>query len=235
MYTEGVLPIENQCHECSLSLEGPFLLSKNAKVLTMNGILHGYATFINICPSCQMCYRYQEYNDWVHNFDNNFILTLDTYLFIRENVKQHVAVGTVCDILEQCLHVKLKQQTVLNAYMHFVALSAHSYDLKCVICSFHPPPILIADVNRKVVVKCCTNDEDILESDGDIADYVDCEEFWDKVEVNMIMKGFAQNTPGDMTIKPSILNCSPYIDRFTRASILLVNTEHKTFTKIGDN
>ena len=89
---KAVIPIENQCHECSLNLEGPFLLLKNAKVLTMNGILHGYAPFIKICPACQMCYRYQEYNDGVHNFDNNFLLTLDMCLFIRENMKQHVAV-----------------------------------------------------------------------------------------------------------------------------------------------
>ena len=79
--------------------------------------------------------------------------------------------------------------------------------------------------------KCRTIDEDIPESDGDIADYVDCEEFWNKVDVNMSMKGFAQNTPGDMTIKPSILNWSPYIGRFTRASNLLVNTEHRKIHK----
>ena len=87
-----------------------------------------------------MCYRYQEYNDGVHNFNDRYLIMLDMCVFLRENVKQHFAVGTVCAILEEYLHVKLKQQTVLNAYMHFVTLSAHSYDLNCVICGFHPPP-----------------------------------------------------------------------------------------------
>ena len=139
----------------------------------MDGMLHSYAAFIKICPACQMCYRYQEYSAGVHNFDDRFLLTLDMCIFIRENVKQHVAVGTVCEILEQYLHRKLKPQTVLNAYMHFVALSAHSYDFNCVICGFHPP-VLIADLNRKVVFKCRTNDDDVPGRDADTADYVDC-------------------------------------------------------------
>ena len=150
------IPIENQCHECKNKLKDPFLLSKNAKILTMNGMLYDYATFIKICPNYQMYSKYQEYNDGVHNFNDKFLITLVMCVFLRENVKQHVVVGTVCAILEEYLRVKLKQQTVLNAYMHFVALSAHCYDLNCVICGFHPPPppIFIADLNRKVVFKC---------------------------------------------------------------------------------
>ena len=61
------IPTENQCHECKGNLKGLFLATKNAKVLSMNGVLHGHAPFINICPECQMCYRYQEVNDGVHN------------------------------------------------------------------------------------------------------------------------------------------------------------------------
>ena len=227
---KAFIPIENQCHECKNKLKGPFLLSKNAKILTMNGMLYGYATFIKICPNCQMYYRYQEYSDGVHNFNDRFLISLDVCVFLRENVKQHVAVGTVCDILEEYLHVKLKQQTVLNAYMHFVALSAHSYDFNCVICGFHPP-ILIADLNRKVVFKCRTIDDDIQKSDADMADYVDCEEFWDKVEINVLMKGFVISTPVDLAIKPSIHNWSPYMGRCTRSSNFLVNTEHRKIHK----
>ena len=57
-----------------------------------------------------------------------FHLTLDLCIFIRESVKQHIAVGTVFEILYHYLHVKVKQQIVLNAYLHFEALTEHSYD-----------------------------------------------------------------------------------------------------------
>ena len=118
----------------------------------MSGLLHGHITFVKICPACRIYYRYQEFADGVHNFDDTFLIALDMCIFIRENVKNHVAVGTLCEILEQYLHIKLKQNTVLNAYLHFVALTEHNYDFNCVMCGFHPP-VLIADLNRKVATQ----------------------------------------------------------------------------------
>ena len=177
-----------------------------------------------------MYYRYQEFTDGVHNFDDKFLISLETCIFIRENVKHHVAVGTVCEILEQHLHIKLKQHTVLNAYLHFVAITAHSYDFNCIICGFHPP-VLIADLNRKVVFKCHNIDENTPNNDEDTADYVDCIEFWNKVENNMIARGFSPKIPVEFEVKPAICNWSPHIGRFTRSSNLLVNTEHRKIHK----
>ena len=68
-------------------------------VLTMNGVLHGNVTFIKLCPACRVCYRYQEFTEGVHTFDHKVLMSLDMCIFIGENVKNHVAVGTVCDIL----------------------------------------------------------------------------------------------------------------------------------------
>ena len=98
---KAFIPIENRCHECDQKLKSPLLLLKNAEVLTMSGVLHGHATFIKICPGCRMCYRYQEFTDGVHNCDDKALISLDMCLFIRENGKNHVAVGTVCDILQE--------------------------------------------------------------------------------------------------------------------------------------
>ena len=141
------------------------------------------------------------------------------YVFLFERMLRHVAVGTVCEILEDYLHIKLKQQTILNAYMHFVALSAHSYDFNCLVCGFHPP-VLIADLNRKVVFKCRNINDNAPDSDDDTADYVDCDEFWGKVDI-----------PSNIHIKPSILNWSPYMGKFTRANNVMVNTEHRKMHK----
>ena len=228
---KAFIPIENRCYECEQRLKGPLLLSKNAKVLTMNGVLHGRATFIMICPACRVCYRYQEFTDGVHNFDVKFLISLDMCIFIRENVKNHVAVGTVCDILQEYLHIKLKQQIVFKSYMHFVTLTEHTYDFNCVICSFHPP-LLIADLNRKVVFKCHMIDENIPDSDDNTADCMDCDKVWNKVEINMIMRGFTATIPLELEVKPSICNWSPYIGKFTRSSNLRVNTEHRKIHKV---
>ena len=196
----------------------------------MNGALYGRVTFIMICPACRVCYRYQEFTDGVHTFDDKVLISLDMCIFIRENVKNHVAVGTVCDIIQEYLHIKLKQQTVFNAYMHFLTLTEHIYDFKCAICGFHPP-VLLADLNRKVVFKCHTIDENIPDSGDNTADYVDCDMFWNKVEINMIMRGFTATIPLEVEVKASISNWSPYIGKYTRSSNLLVNTEHRKIHK----
>ena len=70
-----------------------------------------------------------------------------------------------------------------------LALSAHSYDFNCFVCGFHPP-VLIADLNRKVVFKCRNINNNVQDSDDDTADYVDCDEIWGKVDITIVMKGF---------------------------------------------
>ena len=126
---KAFIPIENRCNECDQKLKGPLLLPKNGKVLTMNGVLHDHTTFIKVCLACRVCYRYQDITDGVHNFDDKFLISLDMCIFIRDSFKNRVAVGTVCDILQEYLHIKLKQQTIFNAYMHVVTLTEHAYNV----------------------------------------------------------------------------------------------------------
>ena len=78
------------------------------------------------------------------------------------------------------------------------------------------PPVLIADLNRKVLFKCSTIEDDIRD-DIDNADYVDCEEFWSKED--------------HFGIKPSTANWSPYMGSNTRFSNIMVNTEHRKVHK----
>ena len=55
----------------------------------------------------------------------------------------------------------------------------------------------------------------------------DCQEFWNKVETNMIMRGFSLNIPLEFQVKPSICNWSSFIGKFTRSNNVMVNTEHR--------
>ena len=93
------------------------------------------------------------------------------------------------------------------------------------------PLILLADQNRKVVFKRRKVDNKVADCDDSTADYVDCKEFWNKVEMNIVMKGFTSSIPSDLQVTPSILNWSPYMGRFTRSNTLMVNTEHRKSNK----
>ena len=82
------------------------------------------------------------------------------------------------------------------------------------------PPVLIADLNRKVLFECSTIEDDIRD-DIDNADYVDCEEFWSKVEMTIRSKGHTTTIPDHFGIKPSTANWSPYMGSNTRSSNIM--------------
>lgn len=42
------------------------------------------------CPRCHMVYRYQEWTDGLHNFDNHVVLSLELCLFLRENLQVRI-------------------------------------------------------------------------------------------------------------------------------------------------
>ncbi len=121
------------------------------------------------CPKCNLFYRYQEYYDGVHNFNDSTMLTLHLCLFLRHSLQvnisiitillcklsvdflsAHTAIGRVVAVIESMTGKSLSHNTVLNAYCHFEALSEHKYKFYCIHCGFYPPPpILTFDVNRK--------------------------------------------------------------------------------------
>ena len=146
----------------------------------MQGMTEGVETFFKICYSCNNYYRCQECNYGLHNYNDVFLLGLDVCLFLRESIRNHVAVGTICTILECILKVKIDFPSVLHAYSHFEALSDRPYAFNCVQCGYYPP-ILIADVNRKVAFKCRTTNQDLPDEFNKDSDVVDCPEFWRKV------------------------------------------------------
>lgn len=44
------------------------------------------STYSRQCPLCKMLYRYQEWTDGLHNFNDHLLLSLELCLFLRENV-----------------------------------------------------------------------------------------------------------------------------------------------------
>jgi len=74
-------------------------------------------------------------------------------LFVCFFIKVHTAASRVTEALENWLQLEkntLTQSIVRNAYLHFEALTDHSYDFACVLCGYHPPA-LVLDANKKGV------------------------------------------------------------------------------------
>lgn len=119
----------------------------------MDCMVAGVKTFYRKCETCKTCYRYQEFSDVLHNFKDSFILGLDVCIFLRESLQNHIPLGSIVQVLESTLGKKLHHQTIVNAYLHYDALSAHKYNFYCSLCGSHPH-ILTMDLNWKVAFQC---------------------------------------------------------------------------------
>ena len=63
----------------------------------------------------------------------------------------HNAVSRTVEAIENWLQLRpfqLPRGPMLNAYLHFEALSNHSYDFSCLMCGYFPP-LLTLDVDKK--------------------------------------------------------------------------------------
>ena len=135
------------------------------------------------------------------------------------------------NILESQLGKQLHSQSVIDAYLHFDSLSQHSYEYSCTLCGYHPK-ILIMDLNKKVAFNCNVSNLELPEKyQMDDADLVDCDEFWGKVELSMILRGFSNCTVPKFKVNSNLLFWSPFIGRHTRKGPLLLNTEHRKVSR----
>ena len=77
------------------------------------------------------------------------------FCFLATILQVHTvnAVGRTVETLENWLHLQpyqLPRSAMLNAFLHFEALSDHDYSFSCVLCGYFPPLVNL-DVNSKGV------------------------------------------------------------------------------------
>ena len=222
-----LVPREKTCHFCSGELSPPIRISRKASILTMKEVVEGVETCYKLCDKCGLCYRYQETDLGIHNFNDIFLIGLDVCMFLRDCLQQHIPIGSIVKVLEGQLNKRINVQDVVNAYLHFNSLSEHAYDFCCLLCGYHPT-ILIMDLNKKVSFACNKLDLELPEDyDMHDADYIDCESFWEKVELSMVLRGFPNRNVTEFQVRTHLLSWLPFIRRMTRRSDLLVNTEHR--------
>ena len=115
-----------------------------------------------------------------------------------------IVYSNIVKILEQQLLTELNAQTIINAYLHFEALSDHRYNFNCCVCGYHPK-VLIMDLNKKINFRCSMSDLQLQEEfDENDADLVDCETFWSNVEFSIIICGFSGRTVNYFKVEPNL-------------------------------
>ncbi len=154
---------------------------------------------------------------------------LDVCIYLRDCLQCHIPIGSATEVLERSLKTKLNSRTILNAFLHFDALSCHEHKFNCSICGHHPT-IINMDLNRKVSFQCQVESLRLPENykqDADENDVVDCEKFWANVELSMIVRGFPGANVQEFVVEPNLLNWAPFIGSKTRRGTHVYNTEHR--------
>ncbi|XP_065814855.1 HMG domain-containing protein 3 isoform X3 [Labrus bergylta] len=225
-YPVQLFPLETLCSTCpeDTVLGPPILITSQAQIVSLTGVQKGVNTYCKQCSKCGMLYRYQEYHDGLHNFDDGVILTLNLCIFLRNSLQAHTAVGQVFDALEETFKTPLpSRDRLLHAYLHFEALTAHEYKYYCVNCGYFPS-VVVMDRHEKGVFSMpfC----DIEPVPGDFTGDVNSEDFWDCVSAEMIAWGLTSSDSNNpFTVHPSYHFWAPWIGQGTRRSDVVLNTE----------
>ncbi|RXN15285.1 HMG domain-containing 3 isoform X2 [Labeo rohita] len=225
-YPKYLFPDEAICQRCPgvVPLSDPILITKRAKILTSWGIIEDVSTYCKQCPLCGIFYRYQEWKDQLHNFNDYNIVDIPLCLTLRSLLQVHTAVSRTVEALEDTTGVKFPSgDTVLHAYLHFEALTDHDYKFSCVTCGDHPP-VVIMDLHKKGVFHLSVSD-----IQGPVENYngnVNLEEFWESLSSDMIGRGFvASGRHNPFAVSPTYEFWAPWIGKRTRCSNFVLNTE----------
>ncbi|XP_039464218.1 uncharacterized protein LOC120437739 [Oreochromis aureus] len=229
-HQKQLFPCETLCQVCPEhpKLDEAVLVTNKARIVSMMGVIENVSTHHRLCPQCHMVYRYQEWTDGLHNFDNHVVLCLELCLFLRENLQNHVSASRVIDSLEGLRRVKFpSRDTIFHAYCHFEALTDTDYMYSCINCGFHPP-VVVMDLHRKGVFKLAVSD---LKAPEDFNGEHDIEGFWNSIHLEMISRGFfPSGVKNPFSVPPSYTHWAPWIGNETRTSDIVLNTE---FQKVG--
>ncbi|KAJ8376450.1 hypothetical protein SKAU_G00070300 [Synaphobranchus kaupii] len=226
-YPRHLIPEETICQRCPgiVPLSDPFLITTKGKILTNCRIIEDISTYCKHCPECGMLYRYQEWNEGLHNYNDQIILDLALCLTLRNLLQVHTAVSRAVEYLELTTGVKFPpSDTVLHGYLHFEALTAHEYKYSCVTCGDNPP-VVVMDLHKNGVFHSLN---DIEGPPTNFNGEVDVERFWEALSMEMVGRGFvtsSRNNP--FTVTPSYHFWAPWIGPTTRHSKVVLNTEFK--------
>ncbi|XP_077406092.1 uncharacterized protein LOC144037980 isoform X2 [Vanacampus margaritifer] len=186
-FPKRLVPRETECVDCEHTLCEQVVTSEG-KILTSTGVVEGITTYRKSCPNCGMVYRYQEWDEGVHNFDDHIILSLHFCVMVRNALQTHTTISQVIEIIETTENVSFpNKERVLQAYLHFEALTDHQYTYSCASCG-HSPAVVVMDFHKKAL--CTMPVSDVPSPPDNYDGHVDVNHFWNAVTTEIISRGF---------------------------------------------
>ncbi|XP_042600016.1 LOW QUALITY PROTEIN: uncharacterized protein LOC109070584 [Cyprinus carpio] len=221
-------PSEAFCTECSevTPLSDPVIITSKARIVTMTNVIEGISMYSKECFRCGMVYRYQEWSDGIHNFDDHILLSIHLCHFLHNSLQTHQAVGSANEVLERTSGKAFpSKKRILQAYLSFEAPSDHTYTFSCVTCGYYPVSVVM-DLHKKGVFSMPVSS--IEEPPEDFDGHVNAENFWELVSLEIISRGLVpSNKANPFVVRPSYHNWAPWIGPHTRSGDLLLNKEYE--------
>lgn len=187
-------PSEAFCTECSevTPLSDPVIITSKARIVTMTNVIEGISMYRKECYRCGMVYRYQEWSDGIHNFDDHILLLIQLCGFLRNSLQTHQAVDSAIEVLERTSGKAFpSKKRILQAYLSFEALSDHTYTFSCLTCGYHPVSV-VKDLHKKGVFGMPVSS--IEEPPEDFDGHVNAENFWKLVSLEIISRGLVPSS-----------------------------------------
>ncbi|XP_051945069.1 uncharacterized protein LOC127617185 isoform X1 [Xyrauchen texanus] len=230
-YPRHLFPHEIECQRCpgTALLSDPMLITQKAKILANWRIIEDVATYCKRCLQCGMFYRYQEWKDCLHNFNDHIILDTPLCFTLRNLLQVHTSMSRAVDFLQLMTGVEFPlPDTMLHAYLHFEALTDHEYKYSCASCGDHPPVVLVAGFQGGFQLSV----SDIEESPENFKGQVNLEKFWEAVSKELIGRGFvASDGHNPFAVPPTFHFWAPWIGKSTRCSDTVLNTEFEKVSR----
>ncbi|XP_066514104.1 HMG domain-containing protein 3-like [Hoplias malabaricus] len=227
-YPSHLSPSESTCTHClkSPTLDHPVNITEKAKIITTLGVIEDISTYYRRCPECQMTYRYQEWQDGLHNFDDHVVLSLELCLFLRHSLQNHTSISRAINSLEGLRKVQYPaRDTILHAYCHFEALMSTDYTYSCVACGYYPS-VVVMNLHKKSPFNLGLSEfkEPPINYNGE----QNIVEFWDSINLEMICRGFVHSSSQNpCVVQPRYEHWAPWIGTVTRKCDTVLNTEHE--------
>ncbi|XP_060903078.1 uncharacterized protein LOC132980771 [Labrus mixtus] len=184
-FPKHLVPSETVCQVCrgDVFLSEPVLITNKARVITLTGMTEDNSTLSRKCPDCQMVYRYQEWGEGLHNYNNHIILSLQLCMLLQNSIKIHAADGGV-EVLERTVGVKSScGLEVLQAYLHFEALTSHTCQSEVMMDLYRKGVFNMAGIEIKDLPESFTGE-------------VNADDFWGSACLEIISSSLEARSPG---------------------------------------
>ncbi|XP_067285677.1 uncharacterized protein [Pseudorasbora parva] len=222
-----LVPKETVCTECTgnVVLSEPLLITSKGKLITYTGIVEGFSTYYRMCSNCGLKYRYQEWTDGLHNFNDHLLMSLHMCVILRHSLQTHHAISRAVEVLETTTQQKFpSKDKILHAYMHFEALTDHGYTYSCVKCGYHPA-VVVMDLHKKAAFNMPVSD--IPDPPPEYDGQVDIKDFWTSVTAEIVCRGLLGSAcQNPFLVSPSYHYWAPWIGPNTRREDTVLNTEY---------